>query len=811
MSRISKTARRGPESGQIPFSCGGCRSLPSCQGGDHVRSVPPCQGGIKGGRGCSTKTGTALFVRVLGIGLGLTCAGAALAQPVVYVDVGATGANNGNSWTDAYADLQAALDAAEASGGAIHEIWVADGTYKPSKRIDPDDPRSATFQLLDGVAVYGGFAGTETSIDERDIEANPTILSGDFNGNDGPDFLNYEENAYHVLKAENVDAATILNGFTITSGNANADPYVNDRGGGLWISNATPRMDACRFVNNWAGTPRPPTSVADWENVAHSYGGGGSLYLESFGELEGAQEMQVTACEFAENGSSGIGGAVFVYRSNIALKDCYFLGNTAASGGGIGAESHGRLRVEGTTFVENRAALDGGAIAASATLSVAIYQSNFDWNTGSIGGAVSVRAAEVSIDQSEFRYNEAETRGGAVATSNCQSVQLASNRFNSNVAEDGGAVDLGHTGNALLTGNYFSHNDAWRDGGAICFHATQLDAIGNEFQSNLAWARGGGLAGVGVVRIVDTLFNSNSASIGGGLSLDVAEFFLDACRFRGNAAALGGAIDFDDSEGAVSRSRFWGNTATYGGAVSTVNTVLTVANSQLTGNSAEAFGGAVSQAIGYLFLQNSTVAYNTAGGLGAGMLTSGPAEVVNAIFWANAVGLQDGNGNDDEFAQIEGLRFAEISHSCVQGWTGLYGDQTNFGNYPLFVDPLGPDSRPGNDDDNFNLRSESPCINAGLTKIIDWGPWYQPPPNLDLDGKPRVLCNSVDMGAYEFGVAGDVDCDLHVDLDDFSLWSECAFGPGAPGLCPTFDFDGDGDIDLRDAAALFRAFSPTQP
>lgn len=74
-----------------------------------------------------------------------------------------------------------------------------------------------------------------------------------------------------------------------------------------------------------------------------------------------------------------------------------------------------------------------------------------------------------------------------------------------------------------------------------------------------------------------------------------------------------------------------------------------------------------------------------------------------------------------------------------------------------------------------------------------------------------MLCKFVDMGAYEFGVAGDMDCDQLVDLDDFALWSECAFGPGTPSPCPSFDSDGDGDVDLADFAQFSQAFAPNSP
>ncbi len=70
------------------------------------------------------------------------------------------------------------------------QIWVAKGTYKPSKETDgtTDTPREFTFQMIEGVEIYGGFAGTETEASQRlDYgvgETNETILSGDFNGDD---------------------------------------------------------------------------------------------------------------------------------------------------------------------------------------------------------------------------------------------------------------------------------------------------------------------------------------------------------------------------------------------------------------------------------------------------------------------------------------------------------------------------------------------------------------------------------------------------------------------------------------------------
>ena len=105
------------------------------------------------------------------------------APPIVFVDVCATGRNTGMNWTDAFADLQDALNLAACSV-AVREIWVAAGTYRPSRRVHPTDVQSATFQLLSGLAIYGGFDGSETEREERNPERNTTILSGDLEERD---------------------------------------------------------------------------------------------------------------------------------------------------------------------------------------------------------------------------------------------------------------------------------------------------------------------------------------------------------------------------------------------------------------------------------------------------------------------------------------------------------------------------------------------------------------------------------------------------------------------------------------------------
>ena len=118
--------------------------------------------------------------------------------------VSPNGNGNGSSWNDA-ADLQTAL--AQASYG--DQLWLSSGTYLPTNDAD----RNASFNIPDGVSVYGGFAGHESDIYDRNIEANSTTLSGDI-GIQGE----HSDNSYTVVLFQGVSEQTLIDGLTIANG-----------------------------------------------------------------------------------------------------------------------------------------------------------------------------------------------------------------------------------------------------------------------------------------------------------------------------------------------------------------------------------------------------------------------------------------------------------------------------------------------------------------------------------------------------------------------------------------------------------------
>jgi hypothetical protein len=181
---------------------------------------------------------TALAISILFVLLGIC--GTTQAR-IIYVDNNGGGANDGSSWADAYNYLQDALSAVYSGD----EIRVAQGIYKPDQGagITPGD-RAATFQLKNGVTIKGGYAGFgEPDANERDIDEYETILSGDLKGNDVDvndprDLLNdpcRADNSYSVVTGSGTYATAVLDGVTITAGNANAAyPSPHGEGGGMF-------------------------------------------------------------------------------------------------------------------------------------------------------------------------------------------------------------------------------------------------------------------------------------------------------------------------------------------------------------------------------------------------------------------------------------------------------------------------------------------------------------------------------------------------------------------------------------------------
>ncbi|MBI3172742.1 MAG: S-layer homology domain-containing protein [Chloroflexi bacterium] len=358
----------------------------------------------------STKN-TAFVMRILSAFLIMVLSvgpmGTVPAHAAGILHVAPDGSGDCSDWANA-CSLQTALT--NAVGG--DEIWVQAGVYKPTTDTD----RAATFQLKSGVAVYGGFAGTESTRGERDFTLNVTTLSGDLLGNDNdtilPDEPTRADNSYHVVTGA---SGAILDGFTVTAGNANDSTFPNGSGGGFLGYNSNSTLANILFLRNttpWGGggmfnlnSDSILTDVTFRENNAAAGGGIYSIY----------SNPMLTKVTF-DNNSATNGGGMFVGEGNSTLTDVVFIGNVANMGGGLYNESDG-LMMNNITFFNNSTVDygNGGGMMQSMFGYASLTNATFTGNSAQNGGGYANASSDAStLTNITFTGNIAENNGGSV-------------------------------------------------------------------------------------------------------------------------------------------------------------------------------------------------------------------------------------------------------------------------------------------------------------------------------------------------------------------------------------------------------------
>ncbi|WP_057265447.1 hypothetical protein [Acidovorax sp. Root219] len=285
----------------------------------------------------------------------LLTAGASAHAAVCRVSSTGTDAGDGRTWAAATL-LQSAL-----AKPACSEIWIQQGTYKPTEGAD----RSIAFAINRPVKLYGGFAGTETALAQRSADSRLTVLSGDI----GTPVVS-ADNSHHVVvigglgagaRAASVagiyqPADTVIDGLSIVHGRADGASHAS--GGGLYCNGAgqgsvcSPSIANVSFRGNWARDD------------------GGAVY--SLGAAGGASSPGITQSTFIGNAVDGYGGAIASVgqggTSSPAIAQSTFIGNASGRYGGAIA-SHGNAgtsspRITQSTFSSNWAGDFGGALAS---------------------------------------------------------------------------------------------------------------------------------------------------------------------------------------------------------------------------------------------------------------------------------------------------------------------------------------------------------------------------------------------------------------------------------------------------------------
>ncbi|MBI5543137.1 MAG: hypothetical protein HY901_04570, partial [Deltaproteobacteria bacterium] len=380
-----------------------------------------------------------LLLRLLPATLAL-CAGlggAPALAAIRYAKPAASGTGTCGSWANA-CRLEAALTAATSGD----EVWVAAGVHKPTTVTTS---RNATFKLVSGVTVYGGFAGTETARAERDFTTRVTVLSGDIDNNDSqtPVVTNpgtvtgNTHNSNHVVTCDATDAA--LDGFTITGGYAD-DAVSNREGGGVLVRGAV----ACTlrnllFSGNYAvtgggglsyagGVTLTLDSVVFRRNVAPSFGGGiGS------NDPSAANTLTLANSTFEANASAWAGGGLYI-RSPATVSHVTFESNTSLRGGGASVWN-GTATFRDVVFRSNAATEAGGAFS-SQYAALVFERVHFVGNRAeeSGGGLLSLQDTALEFNSVVFSGNSCAGGGGAmnVDTSTPKTVTLTNTTISGN-------------------------------------------------------------------------------------------------------------------------------------------------------------------------------------------------------------------------------------------------------------------------------------------------------------------------------------------------------------------------------------------
>lgn len=291
--------------------------------------------------------------------------------PVVYVTPFGNGDGSGTSWRNALSGLHLTSSLISAQPGT--QFWLAEGTYRPTVTTD----RTASFILASGVQVYGGFAGTETSLSGRVPGTHETILSGNIG-----DETSRTDNSFHVVQIIDNQQPIRLDNLTIRDGCI--QPYDDGHFGGAGLSIeaslslSTVELSRCRFIDNKAHrgltvggavsllaetNARSTLTIRDCAFSGNEAGYGGAVGLSTQG---GTVNTFITNSTFDQN-TGKEGGAVssrFVEPSPdnlLSISQCTFSRNVAeATGGGI-TTGGGVEKLEACTFIGNKVASTTGA------------------------------------------------------------------------------------------------------------------------------------------------------------------------------------------------------------------------------------------------------------------------------------------------------------------------------------------------------------------------------------------------------------------------------------------------------------------
>jgi predicted outer membrane repeat protein len=463
----------------------------------------------------------------------LVLSSSAFGNRIIYVDDDAIGNNDGTRWENAYTFLQDALIDANDSEKPV-EIRVAQGIYKPDQgRNQILGDQSASFHMINGVNLIGGYAGLiDSDPNKRDIELYTSTLSGDLADNDvNIDSFNdiYDESAFsdnsrRVIKSIDTDQTALLDGFTITGGRMKSAAIDQTVGGAGMINySGNPIIKNCTFTQNIASQcgggmlnmhESNPTLIDCTFICNYSFVGGG-LYNSS-------SNLTLVRCKFISNYAEYGGAGTEINNATLwespqkyclKLTDCIYKNNYARQYGGGLLNRERETVLTNCTFLDNSAHHGGGIYNYSDNPTLINCQ--LIGNSASQGGGMYSNSGSPKLNNCTFIRNYAEETGGGVDSSDTARPMLVECILIDNYSNRNGG---GLAGNNSIYNCIISGNTAAMDGGAIYGWG---EVINCTVVSNSASRNGGGICTQGITTLMNSILFNNNASIGDEIYLGV--------------------------------------------------------------------------------------------------------------------------------------------------------------------------------------------------------------------------------------------------------------------------------------------------
>ena len=401
------------------------------------------------------------------------------ATRIRYVKPTATGTGDGSSWDNASGDLQKMIDdlADNNVSQQAGEVWVAAGTYKPQSQLISGMNYSASFRMRDGISVYGGFAGNETSKQERAKGTMPwdftnvTVLEAAYYesklawtnskwtvGSDSRHVVWFApmSGESDFTRITTLDGVTVQGGYA--QGNTGLDDFKTDCGGGVYMDGANTYLTNCIVKENYATADgggvylkngRIETSLI-YNNNADA--NGGAVYVDNRGLVLRSMLSNNSALNgagvYLHNGAEAAGDEADDHPEYLILSTSVVSNNTARGNGAVYCDKGGVLMQNTITNNQCTTATDATDVKASQTGGVyideyALVVNTVLWNNRMGQGSginIPMYARNPSSSKVRFMYNAISGVNNAIWNNTQQEQTLSLVDMNSGKQDDGSSI-----------------------------------------------------------------------------------------------------------------------------------------------------------------------------------------------------------------------------------------------------------------------------------------------------------------------------------------------------------------------------------